>query len=149
MWMYCDIFAATRLLRGRLLTSGHLSSRHPVVSSMMMILSSCCGCDTGFQQCKSFVEMCTVRCFPLWNLLHCPMGTVPRVLVWRTASPAQSDFVRLSSGAAPVVVRLVFMYFPPSSSVSTVAGCLWSDPVGRDLWGGKYATGGMSEDNNR
>jgi hypothetical protein len=27
----CDIFAAARLWRGRLLTTGHLSSRHPVV----------------------------------------------------------------------------------------------------------------------
>jgi hypothetical protein len=31
MPMCCDIFAAARLWRGRLLTTGHLSSRHPVV----------------------------------------------------------------------------------------------------------------------
>ena len=31
MRMCCDIFAAARLWRGRLLTSGRLSSRHPVV----------------------------------------------------------------------------------------------------------------------
>ena len=31
MRMCGDIFAAARLWRGRLLTTGHLSSRHPVV----------------------------------------------------------------------------------------------------------------------
>jgi hypothetical protein len=31
MWMCGDIFAAARLWRGRLLTTGHLSSRHSVV----------------------------------------------------------------------------------------------------------------------
>jgi hypothetical protein len=51
-------------------------------------------------------------------------------------------FCRVELGSSP-------MYFPPSSSVSTVVGCLWSDPVGRDLWGGKHAAGGMSEDNDR
>ena len=35
-----------------------------------------------------------------------PMGTVPRVLVRRTASPAYADFGGLSSVAALVVVRL-------------------------------------------
>jgi hypothetical protein len=41
---------------------------------------ACC-LRAGFQQCKSFVEMCTVRYCPLWHPSHCPMGTVPRVLV--------------------------------------------------------------------
>ena len=49
------------------------------------------------------IVRCFPKCFPLWNPLHCPMGTVPRVLVWRTASPVQSDFVGLSSGAAPCI----------------------------------------------
>ena len=31
MWMCGDIFAAARLWRGRLLTTGRLSCRHPVV----------------------------------------------------------------------------------------------------------------------
>jgi len=31
MWMCGDIFAASRLWRGRLLTTGRLSCRHPVV----------------------------------------------------------------------------------------------------------------------
>jgi hypothetical protein len=52
----------------------------------------------GFHQCKSFVEMCTVRYCPLWHPSHCPMGTVPRVLVWRTASPAYADFGGLNLG---------------------------------------------------
>ncbi len=104
----------------------------------------------GFQQCKSFVEMCTVRCCPLWHTAHCPMGTVPRVLVRRTASPAYANFGGLSSGADPVVVRLDVVYFPPRSSAPTVAGCLLGGyPVGRDQWGGKSAAGGMSEDNDR
>jgi hypothetical protein len=42
--------------------------------------------------CKSFVEMCTVRCCPLWHPAHCPMGTLPRVLVRRTESPVHEDF---------------------------------------------------------
>jgi hypothetical protein len=92
-----------------------------------------CHLRAGFQQCKSFVEMCTVRCCPLWHPSHCPMGTVPRVLVRRTASPAYADFGGLSSGAPPVVVRLDVVSFPPSSSAMTVAGCLLGGyPVGRD-----------------
>jgi hypothetical protein len=59
-----------------------------------------CHLRAGFQQCKSFVEMCTVRCCPLWHPLHSPMGTVSWVLVRRTASPTHTDFVGLSSGAA-------------------------------------------------
>jgi hypothetical protein len=42
-----------------------------------------CHLRAGFQQYKSFVEMCTVRCCPLRHPSHCPMGTVPRVLVWK------------------------------------------------------------------
>jgi hypothetical protein len=75
---------------------------------------------------------------------HCPMGTVPRVLVRRTASPAHADFGGLSSGAAPVVVQLDVVPLPPRSSAPTVAGCrLGGYPVGRDRWGGKRAAGGM------
>jgi len=78
------------------------------------------------------------------------MGTVPSVLVRRTASPAHADFGGLSSGAAPVVVRLDVVPLPPRSSAPTVAGCrLGGYPVGRDLWGGERAAGGMSEDNDR
>jgi hypothetical protein len=92
-----------------------------------------CHLRAGFQQCKSFVEMCTVRCCPLWHPAHCPMGTVPLVLVRRTASPAHADFGGLSSGAAPVVVRLDVVSFPPRSSAPTVAGCrVGGYPVGRD-----------------
>jgi hypothetical protein len=109
-----------------------------------------CHLRAGFQQFKSFVEMCTVRCCPLWHLTHCPMGTVPWVLVRRTASPAHADFGGLSSGAVPVVVRLDVVSFPPRSSAQTVAGCwLGGYPVGRHRWGGKRAAGGMSEDNDR
>jgi hypothetical protein len=67
-------------------------------------------CVLGFQQCKSFVEMgvmCTVRCCPLWygdsapgaGAAHCPMGTVPRVLVRRTASPDHAFFWRAELGS--------------------------------------------------
>jgi hypothetical protein len=52
------------------------------------------------------------------------MGTVPRVLVRRTAS---LDFGGLSSGAAPVVVRLDVVPLPPRSSAPTVAGFGWVD----------------------
>jgi hypothetical protein len=108
-----------------------------------------CHLHAGFQQCKSFVEMCTVRCCPLCHPAHCPMGTVPRVMVRRTSSPAHADFGGLSSGA-PVVVRLDVVSFPPRSSAPTVAGCrLGGYPDGRDRWGGKRAVGGMSEDNDR
>ena len=56
-----------------------------------------CHLRAGFQQCKSFVEMCPVRCCPLWHPAHCPMGTVPRMLARRTASPAHADFGGLSN----------------------------------------------------
>jgi hypothetical protein len=109
-----------------------------------------CNLRAGFQQCKSFVEMCTVRCCPLWHPAHCPMGTVPRVLVRRTASPAHADFGGLSSGAAPVVVRLDVVPLLPRSSAPTVTGCrLGGYPVGRDRWDGKRAAGGMSGDHDR
>jgi hypothetical protein len=110
-----------------------------------------CHLRAGFQQCKSFVEMGTVRCCPLvWHPAHCPMGTVPRVLVRRSASPAHSNFGWLSSGAAPLVVRLDVVSFPPRSSAPTKAGYrLVGYPVGRDRWGRKRAAGGMSEDNDR
>jgi hypothetical protein len=63
------------------------------------------------------------------------MGTVPRVLVRRTASPAHADFGGWSSGAVPVVVRLDVVSVPPRSSPPTVAGCLLGGyPVGRDWW---------------
>ena len=71
---------------------------------------------------KSFVEMDTVRCCPLWHPAHCPMG-VPRVLVRRITSPAHADFGGLSSGAALVVVRLDVVPLPPRSSSPTVAIC--------------------------
>ena len=54
---------------------------------------------------------------------HCPMGTVPRVLVRRNALPAHADFGGLSSGAALVVVRLDVVPLPPRSSSPTVAIC--------------------------
>ena len=50
-------------------------------------------------------------------------GTVSRLLVWRTASPAHADFGGVSSGAAPVVVRLDIVPLPPSSSALNVTGC--------------------------
>jgi hypothetical protein len=86
--------------------------------------------------------MCTVRCCPLWHPLHCPMGTVPRVLVRKTAPPAHADFGGLSSGAAPVVVRLDVVPLPPRSSAPTVAICrLGGYPAGRDRWGGRLLEG--------
>ena len=42
------------------------------------------------------------------------MWTVSRVLVRRTASPANTDFDRLSSLAALVIVRLDVVPLPPS-----------------------------------
>ena len=45
---------------------------------------------------------------------HCPMGTVTRVLVRRTASPEQADFGGLSSGALPVVIRLDVVPLAPA-----------------------------------
>jgi hypothetical protein len=66
------------------------------------------------------------------------MGTVPLVLVLRTVSPEHTDFGGLSSGAAPVVVRLDVVPLPRRSSAPTVAGCqLGGYPAGRDQWGGK------------
>jgi hypothetical protein len=59
-----------------------------------------CHLRAGFQQCKSFVEMDTVRCCPLWHPAHCPMGTLPWVLVRRTASPEHAVSGGLSSGSA-------------------------------------------------
>ena len=109
-----------------------------------------CHLCAGFHQCKSFVEMCTVRCCPLWHPAYCPMGTVPRVLVRRTASPTHADFGGLNSGAAPVVVRLDVVPLQSRSSTPTVVGCqLGGYPAGRDQWGGKQAVGGMSEDHDR
>ena len=109
-----------------------------------------CHLRAGFQQCKSFVEMCTVRCCPLWHPAYCPMGTVPRVLVRRTTSQSHADFCGLSSGADPVVVRLDVLPLLPRSSAPTVAGCrLGGYPAGRDQWGGKRAAGGMSEGHDR
>jgi len=111
-----------------------------------------CHLRAGFQQCKdkSFVEMCDERYCPLWYPPHCPMGTVPRVMVRRTASPTHADFGGLSSGADPVVIQLDVVSFQPCSSAQTVTGCqLGGYPVGRDLWGRNHDAGGMSEDNDR
>ena len=86
----------------------------------------------------------------LWHPAHCPMGTVPRVLVRRTALQAYTDFGGLCSGAVHVVVRLEVVPLQPRSSAPTVAGCrLGGYPAGRDQWGGKHAAGGMSEDHDR
>ena len=113
MLMCGDIFVAATLWRGRLLTTGHLSSSHPVVvgagdvlwgslrrggRNVAVLQVMLCHLREGFHQFKSFVEMQTVRCCPLWHPAYCPMGTVPRVLVWRTVSPAHAHFVGLSSG---------------------------------------------------
>ena len=139
-----DIFAATLLWRGSLLTTFLFLKEQikDIIITGHCLPASCCrGCGgrdvgfatagrseawacpewhchlpAGFQQCKSFVKMCTVRCCPLWHPTHCPMGTVPRVLVRRTASPAHADFGGLSSGAVPVVVRHNVVSFLPSSS---------------------------------
>ena len=165
MRMCGDIFAAARLWTGSLLTTGHLSSAillswvrgtwrggrsSGVGRGVGVLRAPHCHLRAGFQQCKSFVEMCPVRYCPLWHPAHCPMGTVPRVLVWRTASPEHADFVGLSSGASPVVVRLDVVPLQPSSSTQTVTGFrLGGYPVGRDWWGGKRDAGGMSKDHDR
>jgi hypothetical protein len=80
MRMCGDIFAAARLCRGRLLTTGRLSCRHPIVVCAGRVVEGRGGgavgsvgvlralrghLRAGFQQCKSFVEMGTVRCCPL------------------------------------------------------------------------------------
>jgi len=78
------------------------------------------------------------------------MGTVPRVLVWKTASPSHADFGGLSSGTSPVVIRHDVVPLQPRSSALTVAGCrLGGYPAARDRWGGNCSAGGMSEDNDR
>ena len=77
------------------------------------------------------------------------MGTVPLVLVQRTAYTSARRFWRVELGSRPRR-RLDVVSFPPRSSAPTVAGCrLGGYPVGRDLWGGERAAGGMSEDNDR
>ncbi len=121
-----------------------------VVGSAGVLRACHCHLRAGFQQCKSFVEMCTVRCCPLWHPAYCPMGTVPRVLVWRTASPEHADFGGLISGSSPVIIQLDVVSLPPRSSAPTVADCqLGGYPAGRDQWGGKCNAGGMSEDHDR
>jgi hypothetical protein len=50
---------------------------------------------------------------------HCPMWTVPLVLVRRTASPEHADFGGLSSLDALIVVRLVVVPLPPQVSNSS------------------------------
>ena len=77
MRMCCDIFAAARMCRGRLLTTGRLSCQHPIVvcagrgvkvdvagavGSMGVLRAMRCHWRAGFQQCQAFVEMGTVRC---------------------------------------------------------------------------------------
>jgi hypothetical protein len=61
------------------------------------------------------------------------MGTVPQLLLLRTASPAHADFDCLSSGAPPVVVRLDVVPLPPRSSTQTVTGCLRSVTNSKNL----------------
>ena len=69
-----DIFPPASLWRGRLLTTGRLSCRHPIVcrtwregrgggavDSVGVLRAQRCHLRAGFQQCKSFVEMGTVR----------------------------------------------------------------------------------------
>jgi hypothetical protein len=72
------------------------------------------------------------------------MGTVPRVLVRRTASPEHADFGGLSSGAPPRRCPTRRRASPDPRILSTVEGCLLGGyPVGRDQWGGKRTAGGM------
>ncbi len=95
-------------------------------------------------------EIIIIICNPLCrHPAHCPMGTVPWVLVRRNASPAYAGFGGLRSGAALVVVHLEVVPLHPCSSALTVAGCrLVRFPAGLDRWGGKRAAGGMSEDHD-
>jgi hypothetical protein len=64
------------------------------------------------------------------------MGTVPWVLVRRTASPAHAGFGGLYSGVALVVVNLDVVSPLPSSSTRAVADCLLvGGSAGRDRGG--------------
>ena len=49
-----------------------------------------CHLRAGFQQCKSFVEMCPVRCCPLWHPAHCP--PMPRPRLQQAATARQEKF---------------------------------------------------------
>ena len=55
------------------------------------------------------------------------MWTVPRVLVWRTASPAHADFGGLRSLAALVVVRLDVVPLLTSSQRRRWRVVCWAD----------------------
>ena len=57
MWMCGDIFAAARLWRGRLLTTGHLSSRHPVVVGAGDVVG---GMSEDNDRCFSMLVLLTV-----------------------------------------------------------------------------------------
>ena len=68
-----------------------------------------------------------MRCCPQWHPAHCPVWTVSRVLVRRTASPAHADFGGLSSLAALVVVRLDVVPLPPRSPRRRWRVVSWAD----------------------
>jgi hypothetical protein len=99
-----------------------LGSRRGAGGIVGVLRARPCHLCAGFQQCKSFVEISTVRCCPLWHPVHCPMGTVSRVLVWRTVSTVHADFGGLSSGADPVV------------RLSDLTLCLSSPALPHRLW---------------
>ena len=55
------------------------------------------------------------------------MGTVPRVLVRRTASPVHADFCGLSSLATLVVIQLDVVPLPPLSQGLLCQVVCWAD----------------------
>ena len=74
-----------------------------------MLRVMCCHLRAGFQQCKSFVEMGTVRCCPLFGVEDCITSTRR---LWRAAlvSRPRRRPTRRRASPAPL-------------SAQTVAGC--------------------------
>ena len=81
-----------------------------VVGNVGVLRTRCCHLRAGFQQCKSFVEMGTVRCCPLSGVEDC-ITNVGRL--WQAplvSSPRRRQTRRRAS--------------PAQLSAQTVVGCL-------------------------
>ncbi len=77
---------------------------------MGVLQTLCCHLRAGFQQCKSFVEMGTVRCCPLSGAEDCITG-VHRLWRAQLVSRPRRRPTRCRASPAPL-------------STQTVAGCL-------------------------